>query len=67
MIREKEKYPTLANNYTALFFSITVPGNETVQILSKILQSLFSNLSGHKIIKLNTNLLVCYIYYIGRT
>lgn len=37
----KKRYPTLANNYTALFFSITISGNETVQILSKTLHSFF--------------------------
>ena len=63
----KKKYPTLANNYTALFFSITVSGNETVQILSKILHSLFSIPLATKITKLNMYLLFCYIYYIGRT
>lgn len=61
----KKRYPTLANNYTALFFSITISGNETVQILSKTLHSFFFfffHLSGHKTIKLNTN--CCFATYL---
>lgn len=55
-----KKYPTLANNYTALFFSITISGNETVQILSKTLHSFFPSLWPQNN-QIKYKLLFCYI------